>query len=341
MEKITIAIDAMGGDHGVEVTVPAALSVLKKYENLYLILVGIEDAIQGQLKKYHAENHSRILIKSASEVVMMDESPTAALRYKKDSSMRIAINLVKEGTAQACVSAGNTGALMAIAKFVLKMLPGVDRPALVARLPTFNKKKEAYMLDLGANVDSCAEHLYQFAVMGSILASVIDGIEKPKVGLLNIGGEDIKGNDQVKQAAKLLTESPNINYYGYVEADNIFKGMVDVVVCDGFVGNVALKAVEGTAKLVIFYVKKAFKRNLYTRLAKLISIPALLTFKKELDPGKRNGASFLGLQGIVIKSHGGANIPAFANAIKEAILEVQHNVPALIGKKVSEALKEI
>lgn len=340
MEKITIAIDAMGGDHGVEVTIPAVLSMLKKYENLYLILVGLEDVIKDQLKKYHDENCSRITIKHVSEVVAMDESPVSALRFKKDSSMRVAINLVKDGIAQACVSAGNTGALMATARFVLKTLPGVDRPALVASIPTYDEKKEVRVLDLGANVDSCADHLYQFALMGSVLVSVVDGVKNPKIGLLNIGGEDIKGNDQVKQASKLLSESEHINYYGYVEADSIFKGVADVVVCDGFVGNVALKAMEGISKLLAFYIKKAFKRNLYTKIAKLISIPALLTLKKELDPGKRNGASFLGLQGIVIKSHGGANVPAFANAIKEAILEVQHNVPKLIGDKIGRMLKE-
>jgi phosphate acyltransferase len=340
MEKVTIAIDAMGGDHGIGVTVPAAVYMLKKHTNLYLILVGFEESIKEQLKKNHALGHPRIVIQHASQVVAMDESPTAALRYKKDSSMRAAINLVKEGIAQACVSAGNTGALMATAKFVLKMLPGVDRPALTALVPTYDEKKNVRVLDLGANVDCCADHLYQFAVMGSVLVSAVEGIENPKIGLLNIGGEDIKGNDQVKQAAKLLSESESINYCGYVEADNIFEGVVDVVVCDGFVGNVALKAMEGIAKLFSFYMKKAFKRNVYTWFAKIISIPALLTLKKELDPGKHNGASFLGLQGIVIKSHGGANTPAFANAIKEAILEVKNNVPQLIGTKVSKMLEE-
>jgi phosphate acyltransferase len=340
MEKVTIAIDAMGGDYGVIVTVPAALSSLEKYDNLRLILVGSEDVIKEQLKKNHALEHPKIIIKHTSQVVAMDESPSAALRYKKDSSMRVAINLVKDGVAQACVSAGNTGALMATAKFVLKMLPGVDRPALTALVPTYDDKRSVRVLDLGANVDCCADHLYQFAVMGSVLVSAIQGLENPKIGLLNIGGEDIKGNDQVKQAAKLLSESKYINYCGYVEADNIFEGVVDVVICDGFVGNVALKAMEGIAKLFTFYMKKAFKRNLYTWFAKIISIPALLTLKKELDPGKHNGASFLGLQGIVIKSHGGANIPAFANAIKEAVLEVKNNVPQLIGDKVSKMLEE-
>lgn len=340
MEKVTIAIDAMGGDHGVGVTVPAALSMLKKHANLNLVLVGLEDLISEQIKKDPDADHSRICIQHASETIAMDESPSAALRYKKDSSMRVAINLVKDGVAQACVSAGNTGALMATARFVLKMLPGVDRPALIALVPTYGTKRSVRVLDLGANVDCCADHLYQFAVMGSILVSAVEGIEKPKIGLLNIGGEDIKGNDQVKQAAKLLSESEYINYCGYVEADNIFKGVVDVVVCDGFVGNVALKAMEGIAKLFFFHMKKAFKRNIYTWFAKIICIPALLTLRKELDPGKHNGASFLGLQGIVIKSHGGANIPAFANAIKEAILEVKNNVPQLIGNKVSSMLEE-
>jgi len=339
-KKVTIAIDAMGGDHGVVVTVPAAISMLKKHSNLYLILVGFDGSIKEQLKKYHSVDHPRIIIQHASQIVAMDELPTSALRYKKDSSMRVAINLVKDGIAEACVSAGNTGALMATAKFVLKMLPGVDRPALTALIPTYDEKKSVRVLDLGANVDCCSDHLYQFAVMGSVLVSAVEGIDNPKVGLLNIGGEDIKGNDQVKQGAKLLSASKHINYCGYVEADNIFEGVADVVVCDGFVGNVALKAMEGITKLFSFYMKKAFKRNLYTRFAKFISIPALLTLKKELDPGKHNGASFLGLQGIVIKSHGSANSSAFANAIKEAMLEVKNNVPQLIGSKVSKVLEE-
>jgi glycerol-3-phosphate acyltransferase PlsX len=324
---LTIALDGMGGDVGPDVVVPAALRVLKTAGNaLRLILVGQENVLSARLAKLKAKGHPQLVVRNASQLVSMDESPAQALRVKKDSSMRVAINLVKQGEADACVSAGNTGALMATARFVLKTSPGIDRPAICTTLPTV--RGHTRVLDLGANVDSKAEHLLQFAVMGSVLANV-NGIEQPRVGLLNIGEEDIKGNEQVKDAARLLSVS-DLNYIGFVEGDGIFLDDVDVVVCDGFVGNVALKSSEGVAKLVRHYLTQEFKRNLLTRLAGLIALPVLRSFRRKIDPRRYNGASLLGLQGIVVKSHGGADALAFANAIQVAILEVEQEVPRRI-----------
>jgi glycerol-3-phosphate acyltransferase PlsX len=317
----------MGGDAGSGVVVPAALRVLRVASNaVRLILVGQEDVLSAQLAKLKARGHPGIVVRHASQLVSMDESPAQALRVKKDSSMRVAINLVKQGEADACVSAGNTGALMATARFVLKTLPGIDRPAICTTLPTV--RGQTRVLDLGANVDSKAEHLLQFAVMGSVLAEV-NGIDRPRVGLLNIGEEDIKGNEQVKDAARLLVAS-DLNYIGFVEGDGIYLDDVDVVVCDGFVGNIALKSSEGVAKLVRHYMTQEFKRNLLTRLAGLIALPVLRAFRRRIDPRRYNGASLLGLPGIVVKSHGGADALAFANAIQVAILEVEQAVPRRI-----------
>lgn len=346
MEQIKIAIDAMGGDHGPDVIVPAAFQALARHAGLKLILVGDEVLLRAKIDKFlskkpnvkFANYKNRISIHHASEKVAMDESPSKALRSKKDSSMRVAINLVKSAEVQACVSAGNTGALMATAHFVLKTLAGVDRPAIITSLPTRNPLKEVRVLDLGANVDSEAMHLYQFAVMGSALTKAVDKIERPKIGLLNIGAEEIKGNEQVKQTAKLLSENKEINYIGYIEGDDIFKGDVDVVVCDGFIGNIALKTVEGMAKLIAFYVKREFSASIFTKLIALIAWPVLKRISKELDPGRRNGASLIGLKGIVIKSHGGANEAAFANAIEEAVREVEQNVPQRISDEVENQL---
>lgn len=340
MKDIVIAIDAMGGDHGPEVTVPAAISALTTHAQLALILVGDSAVLEPLLAQQAGKTTERITIRHASQQVAMDESPSQALRTKKDSSMRVAINLVKEGLAQACVSAGNTGALMATARFVLKTLPGIDRPAIITAFPTVHEGKQVRILDLGANVDSYADHLYQFAVMGSVLVSQLDRIPAPRVGLLNIGQEEIKGNDQVKQTAQLLSDSKVINYYGYIEGDEIFSGEVDVVVCDGFVGNVALKAMEGVARLIVNFAREEFKRNLYSRIAAFFSLPILNRLKKRLDPGRRNGASLIGLQGIVIKSHGGANVMAFAQAIHEAVIEVEHDIPSKIGQEVGMLLEE-
>lgn len=330
----------MGGDYGPPVTVPAALAVLKQQSDVHLILVGDEPKLQQQLKISHASSSACLSIRHASQVVAMDELPSSALRSKKDSSLRVAINLVKEGVAQACVSAGNTGALMATARFVLKTLPGVDRPAIVTALPTSKPNTIVRVLDLGANVDSSAEHLFQFAVMGTALVTAVDGKEKPTVGLLNIGVEEIKGNEQVKRTAQLLSESEVINYIGYVEGDDIFTGVADLVVCDGFVGNVALKSGEGMAKLISFLMKQNFRKNCWTRLAGLLVLPVLRNLSKSIDPARYNGASLLGLQGIVIKSHGGTNIIGFATAIFEALSEIQHNVPQRISEQVASLLQE-
>jgi len=322
----------MGGDIGPDVIVPAALRVLKASgDALRLILVGQENVLLAGLARLKATGHPYIDIRHASQLVSMDESPAQALRAKKDSSMRVAINLVKQGDADACVSAGNTGALMATARFVLKTLPGIDRPAICTTMPTV--RGHVRVLDLGANVDSKAEHLLQFAVMGSVLAEV-NGIAQPRVGLLNIGEEAIKGNEQVKEAARLLAVS-DLNYIGFVEGDGIYLDDVDVVVCDGFVGNVALKSSEGVAKLIRHYITQEFKRNLLTRLAGLVALPVLRAFRRRIDPRHYNGASLLGLPGIVIKSHGGADALAFANAIRVAMLEVEQAVPQRIDTHLS------
>ena len=324
---LTIALDGMGGDAGPDMVVAAALRVVEAAGNaLRLILVGQEDVLSARLAKLRAKGHPRLVVRHASQLVSMDESPAQALRVKKDSSMRVAINLVKQGEADACVSAGNTGALMATSRFVLKTLPGIDRPAICTTLPTV--RGETRVLDLGANVDSKAEHLLQFAVMGSVLATV-NGLQRPRVGLLNIGEEEIKGNEQVKDAARLLAAS-DLNYIGFVEGDGVFLDDVDVVVCDGFVGNVALKSSEGVAKLIRHYMTQEFKRNPLTRLAGLIALPVLRAFGRKIDPRRYNGASLLGLQGTVVKSHGGADALAFANAIQVAALEAEQGVPRRI-----------
>jgi len=335
---ITIALDAMGGDHGADTVIPAAINILKHRDEVRLVLVGDQALLEERLSQagFNGSN-DRLIIHHASEIVDMDESPSRALRFKKDSSMRVAINLVKDGTAQACVSAGNTGALMATARYVLKTLPGIDRPAISSAIPSIEGFTE--VLDLGANVDCSAEHLFQFAVMGSVLASAVHGLDKPRVGLLNIGEEEIKGNDQVKEAARLLAGS-SLNYIGFVEGNDIFKGGVDVVVCDGFVGNVALKTSEGVAKMVSHFMREAFSRNLLTKLAGAIAMPVLKAFRSRIDPRRYNGASLLGLRGIVIKSHGGADAFAFENAINVAMLEVEKAVPDRIDHLLEDLLTE-
>ncbi|HFQ91301.1 MAG TPA: phosphate acyltransferase PlsX [Chromatiales bacterium] len=324
----------MGGDFGPHVTVPAALAVLSEQSDLRLILVGDQSTLEQELAKHPGDAGGRLVLHHASQQVAMDEAPSSALRGKKDSSMRVAINLVREGAASACVSAGNTGALMAISRFVLKTLPGIERPAIVSTIPSMTG--HTHMLDLGANVDSSAEHLFQFAIMGSVLASAVDNLPRPSVGLLNIGEEEIKGNERVKEAARMLEES-DINYAGFVEGDDIYKGTVDVVVCDGFVGNVALKTSEGVARMITQFMREEFMRNPVTKLAAAVSKPVLKALKDRIDPRKYNGASFIGLQGIVIKSHGGADVLSFSTAIREAVLEVEKDVPQLIGSQL-EAL---
>lgn len=333
-DRITIALDAMGGDEGASVVVPAAVDFIRQDSDVDLVLVGREEVIRQYLEGVGTSD--RLRIQPASEEVAMDELPSRALRGKKDSSMRVAINLVKEGTADACVSAGNTGALMATSRFVLKMLPNVDRPAIISALPSIEGR--TWMLDLGANVDCSAEHLFQFAVMGSELVSSVDeDVSSPRVGLLNIGQEEIKGNEQVKGAHALLSNS-SLNYIGYVEGDDVYKGGVDVVVTDGFIGNVALKSSEGVAKMISHYLKEGFKRNLFTKLAALVAMPVMSSLRQKIDPRRYNGASLLGLKGIVIKSHGGADIMAFENAIKMAKKAVYNNVPERIAQRVGAHL---
>ena len=328
----------MGGDHGLPVTVPAAVRAVRKNSHLHLILVGDQQKIKANLQRLNYESSSQITIEHASEVVMMDELPSHALRNKKASSMRVAINLVRDGKAQACVSAGNTGALMATARFVLKTLPGIDRPAIIAELPTM--KGRTRVIDLGANVDSCAEHLFQFAVMGSALIHALDQKPRPKIGLLNIGVEEIKGNDQVKRTAHMLSECQLLNYVGYVEGNHFYTGDVDLVVCDGFVGNVALKASEGLATLMSTILKESFHKHWWTRLIGLIAKPALSQLKKRLDPARYNGASLLGLNGIVIKSHGGADAKAFQFAIEEAMGQVKSNYVDLVHDQITAFMNQ-
>lgn len=325
----------MGGDHGPSVTVPAALQALDEHPDLKLILVGRSGDLEAALLANKARETDRLVIHHASEIVGMDDHPSTALRGKKDSSMRVGINLVKNGTAQACVSAGNTGALMATARFVLKTQAGIDRPAICTALPTV--KGHTHVLDLGANVDSTAEHLFEFAVMGSVLTSAVENIEAPTVGLLNIGEEEIKGNERVKEAARLLADS-DLNYIGFVEGDGIFLGAADVVVCDGFVGNVMLKTSEGVAKMIAYYMRREFKRNPLNYLAGAVALPVLKAFRKRIDPRAYNGASLLGLQGIVIKSHGSADTFSYNRAIHEAVLEVRKNVPERISKQLEKLL---
>ena len=317
---VTIAIDAMGGDHGAHVTVPAALEYLQKHPDDNIILVGLPEAIEAELRTANVSVGSHLRIHAASEIVGMDESPQLVLRNKKDSSMRVAINMVKSGEAMACVSAGNTGALMATARYVLKMLPGIDRPAIASYLPTI--KGQVCMLDLGANVDCNAEHLLQFALMGTALVSAVEHKDKPTVGLLNIGSEDIKGTEVVKQAAELLRRS-DLNFYGNVEGNDIFKGVTDIVVCDGFVGNVALKTTEGLAQMLGGFLREEFSRNVFTKFAAFVAMPVLKKFKRRVDHRRYNGASLLGLKGIVLKSHGSADKLAFLCAIERAAEEAR------------------
>ena len=330
-----IAIDTMSGDNGLQAAVPAALMSLDKYDDIALILVGDEPQILAELDSLKKTTGNRLSIQHSTQVVTMDEKPAAALRGKKDSSMRVAINLVKSGDADAVVSAGNTGALMSTGRFVFKTLPGIDRPAICTAIPAATG--HTYMLDLGANNDSSAEHLYQFAVMGSELVKAIDGKNNPKVGLLNIGQEDMKGNEQVKAAHELLQQG-SVNYIGFVEGDDIFHGDVNVVVCDGFVGNVALKTSEGLAKMLSEELKSGYKKSIFTKFAALISLPVLNAFRTRLDPRRYNGASFLGLKEIVIKSHGGADDVSFANAIGIARKAVIEKVPAHIEQHLQKHL---
>ncbi|MCX7197928.1 MAG: phosphate acyltransferase PlsX [Proteobacteria bacterium] len=332
MSRVVVAVDCMGGDHGPRVTVAASVAAIDADPELSIVLVGLSDAIAVALSAAGRAEGERLRVLHAPEVVAMDEPPANALRNKKKSSMRVAINLVKSGEANACVSAGNTGALMATSRFVLKTLPGIERPAICGVLPSVNGR--TYMLDLGANVDCTPSQLLQFGMMGASLVGALDHVDAPSVGLLNIGVEDIKGNDTVKQAAELLRLS-GLNFYGNVEGDDIYKGTVDVIVCDGFVGNVALKTSEGLAQMLGAVLRREVERTWFTRLAGLCSLPVMRAFKRTVDHRRYNGASLLGLQGVVVKSHGSADAFSYGFAISRAVEEVRMGLASRISERVN------
>ena len=330
--KTVIAVDAMGGDHGPSVTVPACFDFLSTHPDSEVLLVGLREVLDKELARVVSGSDPRLTLVAATQVVAMDEDVRTAIRTKKDSSMRVAIDLVKSGRAQACVSAGNTGALMGTAKFVLKTLEGIDRPAICAVLPT--RRGQVYALDLGANADCTPEHLVQFAIMGSTLVKAVEGKQNPTVGLLNIGSEEIKGNEVVKKAGELLRSAP-LNFYGNVEGDDIYEGTTDVVVCDGFAGNVALKTSEGLAKMLGDFLKEEYTRGILSRIAAVISYPVIRRFRRRVDHRRYNGAALLGLRGIVVKSHGSADRLAFATALARAYNEASHGLLERIGEEVA------
>lgn len=341
MNQAIIAIDAMGGDHGVNVTVPAAIQFLNQQSQQSVVLVGLEESIEAELAKHDAANliaSGRLSVQHASEIVEMDEPPALALKKKKDSSMRVAINLVKEGRAAACVSAGNTGALMATARFVLKTIKGIERPAIISTMPCKDPNQTVHMLDLGANVDSSPEMLLQFAVMGSVLTQYVDKKDSPSVALLNVGAEEIKGSEKVKKASALLSES-ELNYVGYVEGDEMFTGKVDVIVSDGFEGNVALKSTEGTASTVFHVLKEEFQRGVIAKLIALLALPVLKRIQARLDPRRHNGATLIGLNGVVVKSHGGTDEFGFLHAIEEASLQARRDITSHISEEIEKYVK--
>lgn len=325
----------MGGDFGPRHIVQASIACLLATPSLHLTLVGQSHLLEELIARHSGVDRSRLHVVHASEIITMDERPSQALRGKPDSSMRVALGLLADGKAHACVSAGNTGALMALSRFVLKTLPGIDRPAMVAAIPT--QRGYCQLLDLGANVDCTAEHLYQFAVMGSVAAEAL-GVVRPRVALLNVGTEDIKGNQQVKLAASLLQAAPGLNYIGFVEGDGLYRGEADVVVCDGFVGNVLLKSSEGLALMIGERIERLFRRNVLSRLVGLMARPVLGRLKADLAPARHNGASFLGLQGIVVKSHGSADAQGFQSAIQRALIEIQENLPQRLRGRLEDLL---
>ncbi|MGH6624954.1 MAG: phosphate acyltransferase PlsX [Burkholderiaceae bacterium] len=329
---ITLAVDCMGGDHGPRVTLPACQQFLDRHPDAALLLVGLPQSLS-------AFAHPRASVVAASEVVGMDDPVEIALRKKKDSSMRVAIQQVKDGAAQAAVSAGNTGALMAIARYLLKTLDGIDRPAIATQMPNA-KGGATTVLDLGANVDCTAEHLLQFAVMGSALVSVLKNDDNPSVGLLNIGEEVIKGNEVIKKAGELLrsaAHSGDLNFYGNVEGNDVFKGTVEIVVCDGFVGNVALKASEGLASMILTFLKVEFSRNIFTKMAAIVAYPVLSALKKRMDYRRYNGAALLGLRGLVFKSHGSADALAFEQALNRAYDAARNQLLARVQARIAHA----
>ncbi|MFK3800289.1 MULTISPECIES: phosphate acyltransferase PlsX [unclassified Pseudomonas] len=335
MSAPIIAIDAMGGDFGPRSIVQASIACLLATPSLHLILVGHAPLLEELIARHSGVDRSRLSVVHASEVITMDDRPSLALRGKPDSSMRVALRLLAQGTVQACVSAGNTGALMALSRFVLKTLPGIDRPAMVAAIPT--QRGYCQLLDLGANVDCSAENLYQFAVMGSVAAEAL-GVVRPKVALLNVGTEDIKGNQQVKLAASLLQAAPGLHYTGFIEGDGLYRGEADVVVCDGFVGNILLKSSEGLATMIGERIETLFRQNVMSRAVGALAMPLLKRLRADLAPARHNGASFLGLQGIVVKSHGSAGVQGFQSAIQRALIEIQENLPERLHGRLEELL---
>ncbi len=325
----------MGGDFGPRCIVPASIACLAEFPSLHLVLVGQAPVLEELIARESGVDRRRLSVEHAAEVVAMDERPSQALRSKPDSSMRVALDLVRAGRAHACVSAGNTGALMALSRYVLKTLPGIDRPAMVTAIPT--ACGHCHLLDLGANVDCSAEHLYQFAVMGSVAAEAL-GLRSPRVALLNVGTEDIKGNQQVKLAASLLQQANGLNYIGYIEGDALYRGEADVVVCDGFVGNILLKSSEGLVAMIAARIESLFTENLGSRLVGALALPLLSRLKGDLAPSRHNGASFLGLQGIVVKSHGSAGADGFQSAIRRAVIEVRENLPQRLHGRLEDLL---
>lgn len=335
---VTISVDAMSGDHGCAEVVPAVVEVLSKCADLNVILVGQEDVLRGLLANNLLKYASQLEIQHASEVVGMGDSPASALRTKKDSSMRVAVNLVKEKRADACVSAGNTGALIGMSRFVLRMIDGIDRPAIISAVPATGDA-HFYLMDLGANVDCTANHLFQFAMMGNALVQILEGISNPKVALLSNGAEEeIKGNDVVKLAADMISKHEDINYIGYVEGNDMFVGKADLVVADGFVGNVALKASEGVAKLIASHMRAEFGSSFLGKLAAVLAQGTLQRLRKKIDPGRYNGATLLGLQGIVVKSHGNAKAKSFAKALMYAKKEAEANLVEVLSSRVHELM---
>lgn len=325
----------MGGDFGPHCIVPASISCLVEYPSLHLVLVGHSSLIESLIARHSGVDRARLRVEHADEVVSMDDQPAQALRGKPDSSMRVSLELVRDGKAQACVSAGNTGALMALSRYVLKTLPGIDRPAMVTAIPT--QTGFCHVLDLGANVDCTAEHLYQFAVMGSVTAEAL-GEQRPRVALLNVGTEEIKGNQQVKLAASMLQQAEGLNYIGFVEGDGLYRGEADVVVCDGFVGNILLKSSEGLAAMITGRIEALFTSSLAARVVGALALPLLRRLQGELAPAKHNGASFVGLQGIVVKSHGAADQEGFKSAIRRALREIEENLPQRLHGRLGDHL---
>ncbi len=325
----------MGGDFGPHHIVPACIASLAEFPSLHLVLVGQAPVLEELIARHPGVDRTRLQVEHASEVIGMDERPTHALRGKPDASMRVMLELVRSGRAKACVSAGNTGALMALSLYVLKPLPGIDRPAMVTAVPT--AKGVCHLLDLGANVDCSAEQLYQFAVMGAVAAEA-QGMARPRVALLNVGTENIKGNQQVKLAASLLQQAEGLNYIGFVEGDGLYRGEADVVVCDGFVGNILLKSSEGLVSMISDRIEALFNEGFVSKLAGAVAMPLLKRLRGELAPARHNGASFLGLQGIVVKSHGSATVEGFQSAIRRAVIEVRENLPQRLHGRLEDLL---